>query len=116
MANTITLTRYKRGNMQFQGAFKDMWAITASIDDQDAVAINDTLELSVTVPGVVLGDMVIGVSLTLDLDDGTDQGTVTGEVTAADTVTVKIQADVGELAADAVTGAVVKILVGRPAW
>jgi len=38
MANTIALTRYERGSRMFQGAFSDMWLITASITDTDAIA------------------------------------------------------------------------------
>jgi len=50
-----------------------MWAVTATVSDQDAVAIGDTLAVGMTVPGVVLGDMVVGTSLTLDsLDAGGD--------------------------------------------
>ena len=117
MANTIALTRIEQGNKQFQGAFSDMWAITASVTDTDAVAIGDTLAITIAVPGVVLGDMVIGMSLTTDtLDAGGDGAVVSAEVSAADVVSFRIHADVAEFAADAINGAVIKILVGRPSW
>lgn len=117
MANTVTVNRYETGNKQFQGAFSEMWAITAKVDDQDAVAINDTAAITMTVPGVALGDMVIGTSLTLDsFDAGGDGAVIYSQVTAANTVSLVIHADVAEFAADAITGATVKILVGRPAW
>jgi hypothetical protein len=117
MANTITVTLVERGNKQFQGAFSEMWAVTASIADQDAVAINDTLSVSLTVPGVALGDMVIGQSLTVDaFDAGGDGAVIRAEVGSANTVNFIVHADVAEFAADALNGGVVKILIGRPAW
>jgi hypothetical protein len=117
MANTIAVNRIEQGCKQFQGAFKEMWAVTATVSDQDAVAIGDTLAVAMTVPGVVLGDMVIGTSLTMDsLDAGGDGAVIRCEVTAANTVSLLIHADVAEFAADAITGAVIKVLVGRPSW
>lgn len=117
MANTVVVNRVERGAKQFQGAFTDMWTVTSTVSDQDAVAINDTLAVTMTVPGVVLGDMVIGTSLTLDsLDAGGDGAVIHCEVTAADTVSLLIHADVAEFAADSITGAVIKVLVGRPSW
>ena len=116
MANTITVGTIVDGTQQFQGAFKRMWEVNATIVDTDALALNDTLALSVTVPGVALGDMVIGGSVSMDLSDGTDQAVLTYAVTAADTLTLYLQADLGEFAADALNGAAVKVLVGRPSW
>ena len=117
MANTVTVSRVERGNKQFQGAFREMWAVTATVDDTDAVAINDTVAINMTVPGVALGDMVIGTSLTADSFDGAGDGAIIySQVTSANTVSLILHADVAEFAADAVNGAAVKILVGRPAW
>jgi len=118
MANTITVNSVGReGRQQFQGLFSDIWEVRATISDQDAVAINDTLAVTLAVPGVVLGDMVIGVSLTTDtLDGGGDGAVVTAEVSAADVVSLRVHADVAEFAADSLNTAVVRILVGRPTW
>jgi hypothetical protein len=117
MANTITVDRVEQGNKQFQGAFSEMWAVTGTISDQDAVAIGDTLSVNMTVPGVALGDMVIGTSLTVDYFDAGGDGAVIGaSVGSANTVLFTIHADVAEFAADALNGATIKILVGRPAW
>jgi hypothetical protein len=117
MANTITVDRVERGTQQFQGAFSEMWAVTGTVTDQDAVAIGDTLSISMTVPGVALGDMVIGTSLTVDtVDGGSDGAIVYGQVQSANTVAFTIHADVGEFAADALNGGVIKMLIGRPAW
>ena len=116
MANTITLVSEDRSAKQFGGAFGEMWAVKGTIDDTDAIALNDTLALSLTVNGLALGDHVISGSVSLDLSDGTDQAVLTYAVTAANTLTLYLQADLGEFAADALNGAVVKVLDGRPSW
>lgn len=117
MADTLTLNSAVDGREQFQGAFGNkMWKVTATFADQDAVGAGDTASFSITVPGVALGDMVVAWSIAKDLSDGTDQATVLPVVTAANTVTVYVQADVGEFAADDLNTAVFKCLVARPSW
>ena len=117
MANTIAASSIKRkGNQQFQGLFSDMWEVTATISDQDAIALTTITEFDLTVSGVALGDMVIGVSSTVDLNDGSNEAIMNAYVSAANTLTVQIMADEAEFAADAMNTAVIKVLVGRPAW
>ena len=117
MANSATVSLVEQGTKQLRGAFSEMWTVTATITDQDAVSIGDTMSISLTVPGVVLGDMVIGMSLSVDTFDGDGDGAVIrAEVGSANTVNFIVHADVAQFAADAITNAVVKILVGRPAW
>ena len=116
MANTITLSKTERGNNQFQGAFKEMWKVTGSVTDSDAVALTSIGEFDITVSGVALGDMVLGMSFGADFDDGTDQAMPGAHVSAADTVTVQWMADNAEFAADALNGASFKMLVARPSW
>ena len=116
MANTITVNTVVRGEKQFQGAFNEMWTVRATISDNDAIALTTITEFDCTVPGVALGDMVIGVSSTVDLNDGTNEAIMNAYVSAANTVTVQVMADEAEFAADALNTAVVKILVGRPNW
>jgi len=117
MANTLTLNSAIRGREQFQGAFhSDMWKVKATFADQDAVAITDTATFTITVPGVALGDIVVGWSIAKDLSDGTDQASVLPVVTAANTLSVYVTADAGEFAADDLNTAVFKALIVRPAW
>lgn len=116
MANTITTDKVTRGGRSNRGNFNEEWRVKATIVDTDAIALNDTLELAMTVPGVALGDICVCGSLSLDLSDATDQAVATFHVTAANTVTLYLQADLGEFAADALNGAVVKVLIGRPNW
>lgn len=116
MANTLTLVNSDPGERQFQGAFNEIYKVRATIDDQDAVSANDTNRFSVTVAGLALGDMVIGLSVNNDLSDGTDQANFIGYVTAANTLTIDVTADAGAYAADDLNGSVVRALIGRPNW
>jgi len=76
----------RRGNDQFRGLFSDTWAVTCTLNAGSL--INGAGETDdVTVPGVALGDMVIGASLGVDLVGLT----VTGYVSAANTVKFRIQ-------------------------
>lgn len=116
MADTFVVSSVRRERAQFHGLFSEMWLVKGTVTDTDAITATDTLEIDLTVPGVVLGDMVLGVCFNLDLNDGTDSATVTAEISAADTLTLHIVADVGQFAADAINGATWKALVGRPTW
>jgi riboflavin synthase alpha subunit len=76
----------RRGNDQFRGIFSDTWVVRATLDAGSLV--NGAGETDdVTVAGVALGDMVIGASLGVDLVGLT----VTGYVSAANTVKFRIQ-------------------------
>lgn len=72
-----------RDNESFRGLFSDTWAVTCTLNSAsvaDQAAGTDT----VTVPGVVLGDMVIGMSAGVS-----EAGLVRrAYVSAADTVTI----------------------------
>ena len=48
MANTFTVTRVEQGTKQFQGAFSDMWAVTGTVGDQDAIADDVSVTLTLT--------------------------------------------------------------------
>jgi riboflavin synthase alpha subunit len=83
---TATAVVTRRGNDQFRGLFSDTWAVTCTLDAGSLVdGAGETDD--VTVPGVALGDMVIGASLGVDLVGLT----VTGYVSAANTVKFRIQ-------------------------
>lgn len=104
-----TAVTYERGSKQFQGAFSELWQVKATVDAASLIdAAGETH--TVAVPGVALGDMVIAVSLGVDIAGLI----VTGYVSAASVVTIQIQnesAGTVDLASTAL-----KILVGRPAW
>lgn len=116
MANSAGTPTIVQARTQFQGAFNNMWTVKATITDSDAITATDTMRIALTVPGVALGDMVIGRSITNDLSDGTDQCIFDAYVTAADTVSLQFTADVGQYADNDLTNAVVRLLVVRPTW
>ena len=83
----------RRGNDQFRGLFSDTWAVTCTMNAGSLVdGAGETDD--VTVPGVALGDMVIGASLGVDLVGLT----VTGYVSAANTIKFRIQNESGATA------------------
>lgn len=116
MANSITVNTTHRAVEQFQGLFTDMWTVRATISDQDAIALTTVTEFDCTVAGLALGDMVLGVSCTVDLNDGTNEAIMNAYVSAANTLTIQVMADEAEFAADALNTGVVRVLVGRPKW
>ena len=119
MANTMTVSRVERGSKQFQGAFSDLWLVTGTVGDQDAIADDVSVRITLTVPGVALGDMVLGISFGAALIDANSNLTVTGFVSAANTV-ILVLVNVDDAAdaydADVLTGGGFRLLVGRPSW
>ena len=117
MANAATVNKVTQSKQQFQGCFNEMWLVKATITDTDAITASDTMSISLTVPGVALGDMVLGTSCSLDTFDGDGDGAIVyGQVTAANTVSLIFHADGTQFAADAMNNAVGKMLIGRPNW
>lgn len=106
-----TVTRIEQGNKQFQGAFSEMWACTFTIDPSSVAAGAEDIA-TFTVPGVALGDMIVGYSLgvnqTVDLDANV-------WVSAANTVSVRVSNLNGASALD-LTSSTWKVLVARPLW
>ena len=81
-----TAVTSRRGNDQFRGLFSDTWAVTCTLNADslvDGAGTSDTI----TVPGVALGDIILGTSFGVSLAGVS----VTGYVSAADTVTLRLQ-------------------------
>lgn len=73
----------RRGNDQFRGLFSDTWEVSCTLD-AGAVGAGATDTDTVTVPGVALGDMVLGFSMGVS-----EAGLVKrAYVSAANTVTI----------------------------
>jgi hypothetical protein len=96
----------RRGNDQFRGLFSDTWEVQCTLNSAsvaDQAAATDT----VTVPGVALGDMVIGMSAGVD-----EAGLVRrAYISAANTVTIATTNTTGgavDLASTTVT-----LIIGR---
>lgn len=120
MANTITGTVASVVTTEEQAwntLFPTMYTFTGTVSDQDAITAATVGEFDVTVTGVALGDIVLGVSINKDLTD-TDSDVVTlhAYVSAANTVTVQLLGDGTSFTADYLNSSTVKMLIGRAGW
>lgn len=103
---TATAVTTRRGNDQFRGIFSDTWVVRATLDAGSLVdGAGETDDI--TISGVALGDMVIGASLNVDLVGLT----VTGYVSAANTVKFRIQNESGSTAD--LAAATLRVVVAR---
>jgi len=119
MANTLTVTSAGRGSKQFQGAFKEMFLAYGGVTDQEAIADDVSVDISLTVPGVALGDMVLGISFTKSQADANASIFATAFVSAANTVILKltnIDETTDAYDADTLNASTWRILIGRPNW
>ena len=57
-----TAVTSRRGNDQFRGLFTDTWDVSCTLDTA-SIGTTATTTDTVAVPGVALGDMVIGMSI-----------------------------------------------------
>lgn len=106
-ASAITV---ERDRQQFQGIFDTVWKVKGTLNVSSLVdAAGETN--TVAVPGVALGDMVLGISASEDLVGVT----VTGYVSAANVVSLRFQNESGSTFDGAAT-AQYKLVVARPAF
>ena len=96
----------RQGNDQFRGLFSDTWSVTCTLDAGSLVDGAGETE-TIAVPGVVLGDMVLGVSFGVDLA-GVN---VTAYVSAANVVTLRLQNE--STATVDLASTTVKVVIGR---
>jgi hypothetical protein len=79
-----------RDNESFRGLFSDTWSVVATLDAGSLVDGAGETE-TVAVAGVALGDMVLGCSFSVD-----EVGmSVTGYVSAANVVSIRVQNESG---------------------
>lgn len=89
MAAATAITS-RRGNDQFRGLFSDTWSVTATLDASSLIdAAGETN--TIAVPGVLLGDIVLNVSLGVDAAGIT----ITPYVSAANVVSIRFQNESG---------------------
>ncbi len=89
MAAATAITS-RRGNDQFRGLFSDTWSVSATLDASslaDGVGETNTI----AVPGVALGDIVLNVSLKVDVSGIS----ITPYVSAANVVSIRFQNESG---------------------
>jgi len=100
----------KRGELrQFQGAFSDTWAIKDTFNF-GSVADGDEEATAITVSGVGVGDMVLGVATSSSAQDLN----LIAQVTGSDTIEFQVENNTGG-AIDLAT-ATYTCFVGRPNW
>ena len=102
----------QRGTQQFQGIFSELWLVKESaLNFANAATGSGTFaSVDITVPGVALGDIVLGISVGVDTIDAV----IGGAVTAANTVTLTLlNNSAGAIDLASTTG---RFLVGRPVW
>lgn len=102
----------ERGTKQFQGAFSDMWLVkNTALDFASAATGSGTFaSVDIAVPGVAIGDIVIGIAVGVDTVDAV----IGGAVTAADVVTLTLlNNSAGAIDLASTTG---RFIVGRPDW
>ena len=105
-------TVIERGSKQFQGAFSELWLVreTALNFANAATGSGTFASVDITVPGVALGDIVMGISVGVDTVDAV----IGGAVTAANIVTLTLlNNSAGAIDLASTTG---RFLVGRPVW
>ena len=100
---------HERGAKQFRGMFSEMWAVKATWDPASAAAGAQTTSDTITVPGVAVGDMVLGVSLSTEV---AASPIIRARVTAANTVVLAIISGTG-VTADMASGTL-RLVIGRP--
>ena len=119
MADTMAVSRVEQGSKQFQGAFSELWLVTGTVSDQDAIADDVSIIITLTVPGVALGDMVVGFSFGKSQADANAHVIAHPFVSAANEVKLII-ANVDQTAdaydADTLNNGGFKMMIGRPGW
>ena len=101
----------QQGNKQFQGMFSEMWAVTETVNFANAATGSGTFaSVDITVPNVVIGDVVFGISMGVDTIDGV----VAGAVTLANVVTLTLMNN--SAGAIDLASTTCKFVVARPSW
>ena len=110
-AGTASVTM--RHRQTFQGLFTDIFAVSITGADPASVAAGAEDTQTYTVNGLALGDVVLGMSLSVNQ---TVDGDLSAYISAANTLTIRISNLNGAAALDYASGTTLKVLVGRPAW
>lgn len=101
----------QQGSKMLQGVFSELWLVTCTLDASSAAAGAQTTSDTITVPGVAVGDMVIGISSSGEV---AASPIIRARVTAANTVVIALIAGTG-VTADMASGTF-KLVIGRPAF
>ncbi len=105
----MTTVTYRAGGNAVNDHFLKIFSGIGTWDAASAATATGVSD-TIVIPGVILGDIVLGVSASVAMPAGTS---LTADVTAADTVTVKVN-NVSGGAVD-LASAVYRVVVGRMA-
>ena len=103
-----TAVTSRRGNDSFRGLFSDTWSVTATLDASSLLDGGGETN-TIAVPGVKLGDIVLNVSMGVDVSGIS----VTPYVSAANAVSVRFQNESGgtlDLASTTIRCVVVRLV------
>jgi hypothetical protein len=107
-----TASTIYRGRNQFQGLWNDMFAVTISGANPASIPAGGENTEAYTVAGLALGDMVLGVSFSLDVTVDAD---IQASVTADNTLTIRISNLNASTALNLAVGNF-KVLIARPSF
>lgn len=108
---TATVAAVKQGGEQFRGVYSEIWQATLTVDPASiAAGAEDTG--SFTIPGLAVGDMVLGVGPGVNL---TADAEVLAYVSAANTLIIRISNLNASTALD-LGSSTWKVVIGRPAF
>lgn len=110
-AGTAAVTLSHR--QQFQALYSTMFAVSITGADPANVAAGAEDTQTYTITGLALGDMVLGISLSVDQTVDCD---INAYVSAANTLTLRISNLNAASGLNFASGTTIKVLVGRPAW
>ena len=85
-----TAVTSRRGNDSFRGVFSDTWSVSATLN-ASSLADGDGETNTIAVAGVKLGDIVMNISLGVDVSGIS----ITPYVSAADVVSIRFQNESG---------------------
>lgn len=107
----VSAVVYDCNRSQFGGLFSNMWLVSATLDLASVAAEGSGTD-TVTVPGVQLGDMVLGYSLGVTINSNL---VIQAFVSAANTVTIMAtNNNVAAGAAIDVASTTLRLVVARP--
>jgi hypothetical protein len=107
MAAATAITS-RRGNDSFRGLFSDTWSVTATLNASSLVDGAGEIN-TIAVPGVALGDIVMSVSMGVDVSGIS----ITPYVSAANAVSIRFQNESGgtlDLASTTIRCVVVRLV------
>lgn len=107
-----TATIIYRGRNQLQGLWSDIFTVTITGADPPSILPGAEQNQTYTVPGVVLGDMVIGISFSRNITIDAD---VSAFISAANTLNIRIS-NLDPTNSLNIASTTIKVIIARPSF